>query len=103
MGPIVRPCLEVVKDFLARHPRFPLHFTPTNASWLNAVEGWSAQLERRALYRGVFCSVKALRDELHRFISAHNDYSAKPFHWTKTAEVIFDKVANVRANIRSGD
>jgi len=89
----------VVKDFLARHPRFHMHFTPTSASWLNAVEGWFAQLERRALYRGVFSSVEALRDELHRFITAHNEFSAKPFRWTKTAEVILEKVERVRSEI----
>ena len=93
----------VVKDFLARHPRFRLHFTPTSASWLNAVEGWFAQLERRALYRGVFSSVEELRDELHRFITAHNEYLAKPFRWTKTAEIIIEKVEKIRSKIRGGN
>ena len=51
-----------VNKWLAKHPRFKLHFTPTSASWLNAVEGWFAQLERRALYRNAFTSVQALRD-----------------------------------------
>ena len=49
-----------VRQWLEAHPRFHLHFTPTSASWLNAVEGWFAQLERRSLYRGVFSSVKEL-------------------------------------------
>lgn len=53
-----------VKAWLEKHPRIKLHFTPTSASWLNAVEGWFAQLERRALYRGVFSSVKELKDEI---------------------------------------
>ena len=48
---------EAIRDFLAAHPRFHLHFTPTSASWLNAVETWFGQLERRALRRGVFTSV----------------------------------------------
>jgi transposase len=68
-----------VLDYLAHHPRFHLHFTPTSASWLNAVECWFSQLERRALYRGVFTSVGDLRRELRRYISVHNKHSAKPF------------------------
>jgi hypothetical protein len=56
----------------------------------------SAQLERRCLYRGVFTSVGALRQESRRFIAAHNRESAKPFVWTKTAESILDAVAHAR-------
>ena len=81
-----------VKKWLAAHPRFILHFTPTSASWLNAVEGWFSQLERRAIYRGVFTSVKELRDEIHRFIKVHNAESAKPFKWTKSAAAIIESV-----------
>ena len=77
-----------VKTWLASHSRFHLHFTPTSASWLNAVESWFSQLERRALYRGVFTNVTELRNELHRFISVHNQELAKPFRWTKSAESI---------------
>lgn len=78
------------------HPRFKLHFTPTSASWLNAVEGYFSQLERRSIYRGVFTSVKELRDEIHRFIKVHNSDSAKTFKWTKNAAMIIDSVE--RAN-----
>jgi transposase len=87
-----------VKDFLAAHPRFHLHFTPTSASWLNAVEGWFSLLERRAIHRGVFTSVQALRIELRRFIAAHNAHSAKPFVWTKSALSILDSVRRARAD-----
>lgn len=83
---------EDVLDYLADHPRFHLHFTPTSASWLNAVECWFSQLERRALYRGVFTSVGDLRRELRRYISAHNKHSAKPFVWTKSPESILETV-----------
>ena len=58
---------EVMK-WLKAHPRFTFHFTPTSASWLNAVENWFGQLERRAIYRGVFTSVKDLRDEKKNII-----------------------------------
>jgi transposase len=79
-----------VMKWLAKHPRFNLHFTPTSASWLNAVEGWFSQLERRAIHRGVFTSVKELRNEIHRFIKVHNAESAKPFKWAKSATAIIE-------------
>jgi transposase len=81
-----------VNNWLKANPRFRLHFTPTSSSWLNAVESWFGQLERRSLYRGVFTSVKELRDEIHRFIKQHNTKSAKRFTWTKSAGVILEKV-----------
>lgn len=85
-----------VRQWLEKHPRIILHFTPTSASWLNAVEGWFSQLERRALYRGIFSSVKDLKDEIHRFIKVHNAVSAKPFKWTKTAKSIMESVQRAR-------
>ena len=81
-----------VKSWLARHPRFHLHFTPTSASWLNAVESWFGQLERRALYRNSFTSVADLRQEIRRYIQVHNQDLAKPFRWTKDAHSIIKKV-----------
>ena len=88
-----------VKKWLQNHPRFKLHFTPTSASWLNAVEGWFGQLERRALYRGVFTSVADLREAIRAFIKAHNEESAKPFKWTKSANTIIDAVARARKTV----
>lgn len=81
-----------VKMWLEKHPRVHFHFTPTSASWLNAVESWFSQLERRALYRGVFSSVKDLKNEINRYVKVHNKYSAKPFRWTKSAEKIIASV-----------
>jgi transposase len=86
-----------IRDFLVAHPRIKLHFTPTSASWLNAVEGWFAQLERRSLYRGIFTSVQALRQELRRYIEVHNRGTAKPFVWTKSAESILEAVDRAKA------
>ncbi|MCF7985557.1 MAG: transposase [Thiohalocapsa sp.] len=83
---------EAVAAWLAKHPRFKLHFAPTSASWLNVVESWFSQLERRALYRGAFTSVKDLRDALHRYLQAHNEQHAKPFRWTKSAATILAAV-----------
>lgn len=56
------------------------------------MEGWFSQLERRALYRGVFTSVTDLKAAIRQFITAHNEYSAKPFKWNKTAEAIITSV-----------
>jgi transposase len=85
-----------VQQWLAGYPRITLHFTPTSASWLNAVESWFSQLERRAIYRGVFSSVNELRDEIHRFIKVHNTESAKPFKWTKSAAAIIGSVQRAK-------
>jgi len=90
-----------VQKWLAGQPRITLHFTPTSASWLNAVESWFSQLERRSIYRGVFSSVRELRNEIHRFIEVHNATSAKPFTWTKGASAIIESVQRAKqsANI----
>ncbi|MFQ5348833.1 MAG: IS630 family transposase [Thermoanaerobaculia bacterium] len=88
---------ETVTRFLETHPRFHFHFTPTSASWLNAVETWFSQLERRALHRGVFTSVQDLRDEIRRYIRVHNGHSAKPLVWAKPASVILEAVERARA------
>src|SRR2546428_10580373 len=77
-----------VTAWLAAHPRFTLHFTPTSASWLNAVEGWFAQLERRAVRRGSVTSRWDLRSEPRRLIPAPNKDPAKTVVLTKPAEVI---------------
>ena len=91
-----------VERWLGNHPRVHFHFTPTSASWLNAVETWFSQLERRSLYRGVFTSVQQLRDEIHRYIKVHNEELAKPFRWTKTAEVILEKQAKHITELNNG-
>ena len=85
-----------VRRWLTRHPRWIFHFTPTSCSWLNAVEGWFAQLERRSLYRGVFTSVRDLKQEIYRFIKVHNRELAKPFRWTKNAEKIIGAVERAK-------
>ncbi|WP_226649602.1 IS630 family transposase, partial [Microbulbifer variabilis] len=81
-----------VTEWVTNQPRIHFHFTPTSASWLNAVEGWFAQLERRALYRGIFTDVADLKVELQRFIRVHNRDLAKPFKWTKSADTILASV-----------
>lgn len=85
-----------VKEWIENNPRVHLHFTPTSSSWLNAVEGWFSQLERRALYRGVFTSVTELKDEIKQFIKVHNRELAKPFKWTKSAANILASVERAK-------
>jgi transposase len=69
-----------VRKWLARHPRWTFHFTPTSCSWLNAVEGFFAKLTRRRLRRGVFPSLVALQQAINRFIDHHNQ-QPRPFAW----------------------
>jgi len=91
---------EAIQQFLKKKPRFHFHFTPTSASWMNAVESWFSQIERRALYRGVFTSVTELRQELRRYVRVHNEESAKPFLWTKSANVILTAVEKAKDRTR---
>jgi transposase len=80
-----------VKRWLLQHPRFQLHFTPTYSSWLNQVERWFAELQRRRLDRGVFCSIDELTCALEQWIKFWNE-NAKPFKWTKSADQIIDAI-----------
>jgi hypothetical protein len=79
-----------VKAWLAKHPRIIVHFTPTHASWMNLVEAWFGIVERQAIRRGVFTSVKDLNTKIRAFIDGWNP-RAQPFVWTKTAEQILEK------------
>ena len=84
------------RAWLARHPRWTFHFTPTSASWLNAVEGFFSILTRRRIRRGAFQSVVDLQAAINRYINEHND-DPKPFVWTKPADVILDKLHRLPA------
>ncbi|MFY9629233.1 MAG: IS630 family transposase [Methylocystis sp.] len=79
------------RQWLARHPRWTFHFTPTSASWLNAVEGFFAILTKRRLKRGVFRSVADLQAAINRFLQEHNQQS-KPFTWTADPDKIIAAV-----------
>lgn len=80
-----------VLAWLERHSRFVFHFTPTSASWLNAVEGFFAKLSRRRLKRGVFCSVVDLQAAINRFVTETNA-NPKPFTWTADPDRIIAAV-----------
>jgi transposase len=83
---------KLIQDWLAKRPRFHVHFTPTSASWLNLVERWFALLTERQLRRGVHRSTKELKAAIDNFIEDHNR-APKPFIWHKTADQILDSVA----------
>jgi transposase len=87
-----------VLAWLADHPRWVFHFTPTSGSWLNAVEGFFSVVTRRRIRRGVFESVADLQEAIRRYIKEHNK-SAKPFVWTKPAETILAKLRRLPASI----
>jgi transposase len=80
-----------VKRWLARHPRFHVHYTPTYTSWINLVESWFALLTNRRLRRGSFRSTRQLEAEIKQYIDTNND-SPTPFVWSKTADDILDSI-----------
>jgi transposase len=86
-----------VQEWLARHPRFHMHFTPTSASWLNMVERFFRDITTERIRRGVFTNVPELIGAIDEYIAHHNT-KPKPFIWTKSARDILQKV--IRANSR---
>ena len=80
-----------VRAWLTRHPRWAFHFTPTSASWLNAVEGFFAKLTKRRLKRGVFRSIVELQAAINRFL-AETNADPHPFIWTKDPDTIIAAV-----------
>ena len=88
-----------VRAWLDRHPRFVFHYTPTSASWLNAVEGFFAKLTKRRLKRGVFRSIVDLQAAINRFLKETND-DPKPFVWTADPDKI---IAAVRRGYQTLD
>jgi transposase len=83
---------RAIRDWLAKRPRYHVHFTPTSASWINQVERWFGLLTERALRRGVHRSVSDLEHDIHAFIDATNA-EPRPFRWVKSAD---DILASVR-------
>jgi len=81
-----------IQKWLAAHPRFVVHFTPTSSSWLNLVERWFSELTTKKLRRGAHRSVRALNADIRAWIENWND-DPKPFVWTKTADQILDAIA----------
>ena len=82
-----------IKAWLAAHPRFVLHFTPTSSSWLNLVERWFAELTNKKLRRSAHTSVRALNADIRAWIETSNE-NPRPYVWTKTADQILESIAN---------
>jgi putative transposase len=80
-----------VKQWLASHPRYHVHFTPTYSSWLNQVEIWFNRITQQAIRRGTFRSVKELVAKIDQFVSHYNAHAC-PFAWTATADSILEKI-----------
>lgn len=85
-----------IKNWLARHPRYHVHFTPTGGSWLNQVERWFGLLTQRAIKRGAHTSTAQLQRAIREFIDAHNE-DGKPFVWHKSADEILTNIARFAA------
>jgi transposase len=82
----------LIRRWLAKRPRYHVHFTPTSASWLNLVERWFVELTEKQIRRGVHRSTRELIDAIDHYLAVTNE-TAKPFVWTKTADEILASVA----------
>jgi transposase len=87
-----------VQSWLAKQPRFHMHYTPTYSSWINKVERWFAELTRQLIQRGDHRSVQALERDIRAWAAAWND-NPKPFVWTKTAEQILRSIQGLMKRI----
>lgn len=83
-----------IRNWLAKRPRFHVHFTPTSASWINLVERWFAALTEKQIRRGTHRSVRELETAIRRYLAITND-SPRPFVWSKTADEILDSIARL--------
>jgi transposase len=83
-----------VRAWLAKHPRFHMHFTPTGSSWINQVERWFGFLTEQKIRRGVHKSVQSLEADIRSWITDWNN-NPRPFIWTKTAEEILESLARL--------
>lgn len=89
---------ERVRRWLAKHPRFILHFIPTSSSWLNLIERWFEELSEKAVRRGAFRSVAELEQTIADFLAAWNA-NPKPFVWTASVEKIPGKIAKCKRRL----
>src|SRR3954447_4550264 len=87
-----------VRDWLAANPRIHVHFTPTSGSWLNMIEVWFGIIERQAIHRGSFPTVRDLMIKIREFITGWN-HRKHPFIWTKPAEEILAKIERKRKHV----
>jgi transposase len=90
-----------IRTWLARRPRFHVHFVPTGSSWMNQVERWFGLLTDKLIRRGVHTSVQALENDIKDWIATWND-NPRPFTWTKTADEILSSLADYLAKVGAG-
>jgi transposase len=90
-----------VKKWLAKHPRFHLHFTPTSASWMNMVERFFSELTNKWIRRGIFRSVAELEEAITNYLTVHND-NPRIFVWVKDADTILAKVEKCKEVLQTG-
>jgi transposase len=90
-----------IRTWLARHPRFHVHFTPTGSSWMNQAGRWFGLLTGKLIRRGVHTSVQALENDIRDWIATWND-NPRPFTWTKTADEILNSLADYLAKVGAG-
>ncbi len=81
----------MIHNWLARRPRYHLHFTPTSASWINQVERWFAEITRKQIRRGTYRSTQALENTIKEYLRVYNE-DPKPFVWAKTADEILESL-----------
>lgn len=87
-----------VRAWLAKHPRFHMHFTPTSASWLNLIERWFAEITNKRIRRGVFKSLDELTQAIKAYIDEHNE-NPKRFTWTAKAEALLEKCGRAKSTL----
>jgi transposase len=91
-----------VKKWLADHPRYHVHFTPTGSSWLNQVERWFAEITRKRIRRGTFRSVRELEKAIKDYVRNYNR-NPRPFEWVTTASKIIRKVNKYKETLETAD
>jgi transposase len=89
---------QAVRAWLAAHPRYHVHFTPTSASWLNLVERFFSQLSEKWIKRSAHTSVAQLEQSIREYIDRHNE-DPKPFVWHKSADTILASVTRAASSI----
>jgi transposase len=94
---------HMVKAWIARHPRFRVHFTPTSASWLNQVERWFALLSEKQIKRGTHRSTLALEQAIRKYLAIYNADPTPFFTWTKSADEILASLASFVNAFRTQD
>jgi len=93
---------DEINNWLTRHPRFHIHFTPTGSSWVNQVERWFGLITEKLIRRGIHPTVVDLEDDIRAWIANWNQ-NPRPFTWTKTADEILNSLAKYLSRISDAE